>query len=117
MGMTKQISGNYLRTHRMKSGLTQWELGLFLGYRDEGPVSRHEISKTVPPLRAALAYEVIFRVPVSEIFPELHAEIMQKMEGRLAAFKEDLQQRDGRGRGANETAQKLIWLTQRTELS
>jgi DNA-binding XRE family transcriptional regulator len=115
--MIKEISGNYLRTHRLKSGLTQRELGQFLGYRDEGPVSRHEISKTVPPLKAALAYETIFRVPVAEIFPELHAEIMQRTEGQLVTFKEDLQKRSGRGRGANETAQKLIWLSQRSELS
>jgi DNA-binding XRE family transcriptional regulator len=100
----------------MGAGLTQRELGLFLGYPDEGSVSRHELSKTVPPLKAALAYEAIFRVPVSELFPELHAGIIQKMEGRLAAFREDLELRNGKGRGANETAQKLIWLTHRTEL-
>lgn len=114
--MKNQVLGNYLRTHRKRSGLTQRELGLFLGYRDEGPVSRHERSKTVPPLIAALAYEVIFRVPVSALFSGLHAEVKRTMEGHLAALEEDLQQRNGRGHGANETAQKLIWLTQRKDL-
>lgn len=116
MSMKNQVLGNDLRTHRKRSGLTQRELGLFLGYEDEGAVSRHERSKTVPPLIAALAYEVIFRVPVSALFPGLHAQVTRTMEGNLAAFEEDLQQRNGKGRGANETAQKLIWLTQRREL-
>ena len=69
------------------------------------------------PLIAALAYEVVFRVPVSALFPGIHAEATRMMEGNLAAFEEHLQQRSGKGRGANETAQKLIWLTQRRELS
>jgi transcriptional regulator with XRE-family HTH domain len=114
--MKNQISGNYLRNHRKKAGLTQLELGRLLGYRDEGPVSRHEINKTLAPLRTGLAYEAIFRVPVSEIFPELFAEIKQKMEGNLTALKEDLERRNGKGRGANEAAQKLMWLTERTEV-
>jgi DNA-binding XRE family transcriptional regulator len=115
--MKNQILGNYLRTHRKKSGLTQLELGLFLGYRDEGPVSLHERNRTVPPLIAALAYEVIFRVPVSVLFQGLHAEVRRTMEGNLAEFEDHLQRRSGKGRGANETAQKLTWLRQRREAS
>ena len=114
--MKYQLSGNYLRTHRKRSGLTQRELGLFLGYPDGGLISRHERGKTTPPLIAALAYEVIFRVPVSALFSGLHTEVKRTMEGNLAAFEEGLQQRSGRGRGANETAQKLIWLTERKDL-
>lgn len=115
--MKNQVLGNYLRTHRRRSGLSQRELGSLLGYEDEGQVSRHERSKTTPPLIAALAYEVVFRVPVSDLFPGIHAEVTRMMEGNLAAFEEHLQQRRGKGRGADITAQKLIWLTQRRELS
>ena len=115
--MKNQVLGNYLRTHRRRSGLSQRELGLLLGYKDGGQACRHERSKTVPPLIAALAYEVVFRVPVSVLFPGIHAEVTRMMEGNLAAFEERLQQRSGKGRGTNETAQKLLWLTQRRELS
>lgn len=108
---------NYLRTHRRKSGLSQRELGSLLGYNDEGQVSRHERSKTVPPLIAAFAYEVIFRIPVSDLFPGIHTEVARQMEANLAALKENLQQRSGKGQGANMTAQKLIWLTQGREIS
>lgn len=115
--MKNQVLGNYLRAHRRKSGLSQRELGLLLGYKDEGQVSRHERSRTVPPLIAALAYEVIFRAPVSTLFPGIHVEVIRMMNGNLSAFEKELQQSSGKGRGASETAQKLIWLAQRKQLS
>ncbi len=86
--MKHETLGNYLRTHRRKSGLSQRELGLLLGYANEGQVGRHERSKTVPPLIAALAYEVIFRAHVSDIFAGIHGEVTRMMEGNLAAFEE-----------------------------
>ena len=115
--MKNHVLGNYLRTHRRRSGLSQRELGLLLGYKDEGQVYRHERSKTLPPLIAALAYEVVFRVSVSALFPGIYAEVKRMIAGNLAAFEEHLQQRIGKGRGANETAQKLLWLMQRREVS
>lgn len=111
--MNNQTLGNYLRTHRRKSGLSQRELGSILGYVNEGQVGRHERSKTVPPLIAALTYEVVFQVAVTELFPGLHEEVTRMTEGNLEAFEAELQQRSGKGRGANETAQKLVWLKQR----
>lgn len=114
--MKHETLGNYLRTHRRRSGLSQRELGLLLGYVNEGQVSRHERSKTIPSLIAALAYEVVFRVRVAELFTGVHGEVTRMMEGNLAAFEEQLQQRSGKGRGANETAQKLTWLKARREL-
>ena len=115
--MKNHVLGNYLRTHRRRAGLSQRDLGLLLGYKDSGLISRHERSKTTPPLIAALAYEVVFRVSVSALFPGIHAEVTRMIAGNLAAFEEQLQQRSGKGRGANETAQKIIWLTQRREVS
>ena len=114
--MINQVLGNYLRTHRRKSGLSQRELGLLLGYKDEGQVSRHERSKTAPPLIAALAYEVIFKIPVSDLFPEIHATTAQMIEGKLVTLEEYLQNLSGKGRRANAVAKKLIWLTKRRRI-
>ncbi len=112
-----EILGNYLRPHRRKAGLSQRELGLVLGYEDYGQISRHERSRTTAPLIAAFAYQVIYKVPVSDLFPGLHAEVARMIERNLAELEEHLQQRSGKGRRANETAQKLTWLMQRRESS
>jgi DNA-binding XRE family transcriptional regulator len=111
--MRNQVSGNYLRMHRKKAGLSQRELGLLLGYGDKGQISRHERSRTAPRLLTALGYEVIFKASIPEIFPELHASVSREVEARLAAMEEALGQRSGRGRGANIVAQKLIWMMER----
>jgi hypothetical protein len=66
---------------------------------------------------SALAYEVIFRVSVSTLFPGIHAEVTRTITGSLAEFEDELLQRSGKGRGANGTAQKIIWLKQRREVS
>jgi len=44
------------------------EVALLLGQRTETKVSRHERLRHIPPLRTALAYEVILGSPVAVIF-------------------------------------------------
>jgi transcriptional regulator with XRE-family HTH domain len=67
--MADKTPHSYLRTHRRQSGLTQRELATILGQITEGQVSRHELGANIPPLAVALGYEIIFRVPASQIFP------------------------------------------------
>lgn len=105
--------GNYLRAHRKKSGLSQRELALLLGYRDQGQVSRHERSQTAPPLLAALAYEVIFRVRVSTLFLSAHMDVKEATERRLAELEGNLRQRSAKDRDAKAVAHKLVWLKER----
>jgi transcriptional regulator with XRE-family HTH domain len=104
---------NYLKAHRKKTGLSQRELGLLLGYTDEGQVSRHERSESIPPIIAALSYEAVFRISMSALFPGLSGEVARVIEEKLAAFEDELGNRSARGRGANRTAQKLTWLKER----
>jgi DNA-binding XRE family transcriptional regulator len=104
---------NYLRTHRRKVGLTQRELGHILGHCNEGPMFRHERFRATPSLVVALSYEIIFRVPISEIFAGLRDEVEGHVEERLAAFENDLQQRSAKDRNANAIARKLMWLSER----
>lgn len=103
---------NYLRMHRRKSGLSQRELERVLGYR-RGAVSQHEVVKAIPPLRVAIAYEIIYRTPVVELFAGLRDTIADQIEARLALMEETLGQRSGRDRYANATAKKLMWLSER----
>jgi DNA-binding XRE family transcriptional regulator len=111
--MDHQKRGNYLRAQRKKAGLSQREIGKLLGYRDPGTVVCHEQARTIPPLRTALAYELIFGVPVSAIFIGIHTSVTREVEERLSHFEGELGNRDARGRDANRTAQKLIWLNER----
>jgi transcriptional regulator with XRE-family HTH domain len=111
--MKHRETENYLRTHRKRSGLSQREVGELLGYKDVGEVSRHERSMSIPPLTIALAYEVIFRVPVSAIFVGLHGSIKRDLENKLLQLETEFQDRDATNPAANLVAQKLVWLAER----
>jgi transcriptional regulator with XRE-family HTH domain len=113
--MNHQAAGNYLRTHRKKSGLSQREMGKLLGYRNPGQISRHERATSIPPLAAALAYELIFRVPVAAIFAGIRDATARDVEKKLKEIGVTLGNRDAGDRNANLTAQKLAWLSERQE--
>jgi DNA-binding XRE family transcriptional regulator len=109
--MAQKEPASYLRTHRKKSGLTQRELAQVLGYSNEALVSRHERGMNVPPLPIALAYEALFQVPVSELFPAVHQEAAKNVETRLANLESALGGKSVKDRDAKATARKLqfVW--------
>jgi hypothetical protein len=92
------------------------ELGILLAYADEGAVSRHERSKTLPPLLIAIAYEVIFQAPVSELFPGMREMVELTIEPRLLRFEQELQEINQRNNKALRVAQKLAWLNERRNI-
>jgi hypothetical protein len=49
----------------------------------ESQVSRHERSSGLPTILAALAYQAVFQMPVSEIFPGLYHTVEISIEERL----------------------------------
>ena len=114
--MKQSRLGSYLSSHRKRSGLSQERLGKLLGYPDEGPVSRHERLRSVPPLRIALGYQAIFQIPVSELFPGVYERIRQDVEERLAELERTLQQSSAKGRDATRIARTLEWLWERQNL-
>ena len=105
--MTPDLNASRLRTLRIRSGLSQKELANLLGFRSEGPVSRHERSDTVPNLLTAFGYEAIFRVPISELFPGLYQTVEIGIEERLAKMEEELHQSTVKGRDAIRVARIL----------
>ncbi len=114
--MNKQVLGTYLRTHRKRSGLNQRELGLLLGYKDAGQISRHERSEATPPLITALAYEVIFGVPVATLFTGIHLNVSALIETNIMEFEKGLHTRNGKRSSAKLITQKLEWLNTRKRL-
>ena len=74
---------NYIRTYRKRTCLTQKEVAYILGSRSSASVSRHERFKQTPDLQTLLAYEMLFRTPVRNLFSSTHEEIAQKLKQRI----------------------------------
>ena len=113
--MESQSIATGLRTLRKKSGLSQRELAYVLGSRSELSVVKHERSEAIPSLLTALAYEVIFQVPISSQFRGLYTSVEAAIEERLAELEQRLQQCDAKDRSAVVTARKLEFLNMRRE--
>lgn len=112
--MPRKISHTYLRPHRKKSGLTQRELANILGSVSEKQVSRHELGDNIPAgLHVALGYEVLFGIPVSEIFPGIRTSVARVIEIRLDYMEQALKEKSAKGRDANAIARKLEWINER----
>jgi transcriptional regulator with XRE-family HTH domain len=77
--MVQQKLTNYLRTFRKRSGLLQSEIAFLLSSGSGCKVSRYERFVRVPNLQTAMAFEIIYGAPVSELF----AGIFQKVEKRI----------------------------------
>ena len=104
---------NSIRIHRRRSGLSQREIAEILGYEDEDTVARHEWRRVLPPLEVAIAYEILFRVPVTALFYGLNRDIATEIEARLRKLEERLGERSALDPGAAVTARKLMWLLER----
>jgi transcriptional regulator with XRE-family HTH domain len=59
---------NYLKMFRKKSGLSQRELAELLGASSGSKVSRYERGTRLPSFETVLAYEIVFRVALDELF-------------------------------------------------
>jgi transcriptional regulator with XRE-family HTH domain len=111
--MASKTPHSNLRTHRRRSGLTQRELAGILGCISKDQVSRHERGKNIPPLPVALGYEIVFGVPVSQIFPGVRSSLARAIETHLDDMEQALQQKSAKNRRANAIARKLEWICER----
>jgi transcriptional regulator with XRE-family HTH domain len=105
---------NYIRAQRKRAGLNERELADILGYDNGGAVSRHELFRSIPPLLMALAYEVVFQVPVSELFAGLREVVEDGVEQRIAEFKTSLlKQVSSQNPPTPAMVRKLAWIEER----
>lgn len=108
---------NCLRAHRRRSGLSQREVAFLLGAsRGGAQVSRHEKRRRLPPLRAALGYEVIYGVPANELFAGVSDAVAQKVKGRMMKLQRKLQVPQKRGIETRQATKKLSWFRERHQL-
>lgn len=76
---------NYLQSQRKRLALSQEEVGFLLGLNGMNKgnkVCRDETFAREPSLLDALAYEVIYGRPVSELFAGLHHQAQQRVAER-----------------------------------
>ena len=101
---------NYIRTHRKRAGLSQRELARIIDYATKVSVFRHERVLALPPLLAALGYEVLFSVPISELFAGMREAVEQTVEERLSELEEDLRRTPRTEKARRQT---LDWIAAR----
>lgn len=73
---------NHLRVFRRRIGFTQDEVAFLLGAMSGAKTCRYERRNRLPPLKTALALEVIFGVSVRELFPGVFREAEQEVAER-----------------------------------
>jgi len=56
-------------------GFTQKRVAQLLGQRDTSMLSRYERGRSHPPLEMALKLEIILRVPIAFLYPQLHDDL------------------------------------------
>ena len=82
---------NSLVLYRRRMGFSQKQVARLLGHRDTSMVSHYEHGRALPPLTAALALEIILRVPVAFLFPGMYDDLkhqIRKMEEELSGLSQ-----------------------------
>ncbi len=110
--MSAQRLANYLRSYRRKSGLSQREVALLLGWKHGEQLSRYEKRHRLPTLRVALACEAVFDIPVAKLFAGARDAIVRETKARVETLRADLEKTSGQGKHARLTTRKLSWLSE-----
>ena len=79
--MARRLS-NYLKSYRMRAGLSQDELAFLLGLSGGPKVSRYERGRRIPTLKTLLAYERVLGVPTRELFTGLNEQVDRETRSR-----------------------------------
>jgi DNA-binding XRE family transcriptional regulator len=82
---------NYLRSYRLRWGLSQGELALLLGWSRPDVISRIEKKQRQPTLRLVIACFILFGSSASELFPDISARIESDVMRRIWDFYERIQ--------------------------
>jgi DNA-binding XRE family transcriptional regulator len=73
---------NHLRANRKRFALSQHEAAFLAGLYRGSSISRYEDSDREPNLEKAMAFEVIFKQPVKELYPDLYQKVEREVMAR-----------------------------------
>lgn len=89
--MKKKKHTLYLRSYRMRWGLSQMELAELIGWKSDTDVSKMEKKQRPPTARAIFGCFIIFGTLALEVFPSLFAEVEAEVMKRVWDMYERLQ--------------------------
>jgi transcriptional regulator with XRE-family HTH domain len=82
---------NYLRSYRLRWGLSQGELATLLGWKRAEVISRIEKKIRPPTLRLVIACFILFGTPAAELFPDISSSIEFDVMARVWDMYERIQ--------------------------
>lgn len=80
-----------LRKHRKRSPFTQQDIAELLGNKDISQISRHETNPAHPQVELGLLYEILFGIPVSELFSNQKQSIINRLQKRIPNIIHELE--------------------------
>lgn len=85
--MEEHHTNNRLMLYRKRMKLSQKQVAAILGLRTSGVLSHYERGTARPSLERALALEIVYRVPVAFLFPELYESLRDGIRDRESRLK------------------------------
>jgi DNA-binding XRE family transcriptional regulator len=82
---------NYLRSYRLRWGLSQGELAHLLGWSRPDVISRIEKKQRQPTLRLVIACFVLFGTSAADLFPDISVRVEDDVMSRVWDFYERIQ--------------------------
>lgn len=73
---------NRLWKYRKRMGFTQWQAAKILGHISYKRIGDYERGRRRPGLVTALKLEIVYRVPVAFLFPDLYARLKATLRQR-----------------------------------
>jgi transcriptional regulator with XRE-family HTH domain len=96
----------YLRTYRLRSGLSQGEVAFLVGLQGSSPLSKLELSVREPSrTKVAFTLATLFGVPLRDLFPAYHRELSEDLGTKAYQLHSKLE-----GNPSKTTAAKLDFL-------
>ena len=80
-----------LRKHRKRSPFTQQDIADLMGDKDISQISRYETSPVHPQVELGLLYEILFGIPISELFPNQKQSIISRLQKRIPNIIHELE--------------------------
>lgn len=63
-------------------GFSQRQVAAIMGYLSPSDVSHYEHGRKTPGLVTALKFEIVYRVPVAFLYPELYRRLKERLRAR-----------------------------------
>jgi transcriptional regulator with XRE-family HTH domain len=82
---------NYLRSYRLRWGLSQGELAYLLGWKRPEAISRVEKKQRPPTLKLVIGCFILFGTPAAELFPDISARLEADVMARIWNHYEKIQ--------------------------